>query len=91
VWLLADAVCPVAAQFEANVAIRIRAQIGRVTVVGHVRVAARGDVVALRGRQGARNSGKNNSEPKRGFGEHRIFLLDLTEQFGQYALVNRNQ
>jgi hypothetical protein len=55
--LLADAVCAVAVQFEANVAIRIRAEMGSVTVVRHIRVPARGDAVALRGRQGARSGG----------------------------------
>ena len=62
---LADAVCPVAVQFEANIAIRIRADIGGVTAVRAVRV--RGDAVALCGRQGARSGGENDSESKYGF------------------------
>jgi hypothetical protein len=49
--LLAHAVRPVAVQFELNLAIRIRADIGGITAVRQVRVAARGDAVALRGRQ----------------------------------------
>jgi hypothetical protein len=69
------AVCPVAVQLEANVEIRIRADIAAVRVLHAVRVAARGDVVVVRGRQGARSSGENDCESNCGFGEHGVFLM----------------
>src|SRR5258708_21521062 len=66
-------------QLKANVEIGIGADIGAgVAVAVGVPIVARGDVVGLRGRQGAGSCGEDDGQSKCGLAEHGIYLLALS-------------